>query len=283
MALTDINYSERVRAAHLNLYTLAEADAEGASRTEVVIPSNPTFNCYSIAKAYTVLAVGMAYDRGLIDTDTRVIDVLGKYFPASYDEKWNRVTLHHLMTHRVGFGCGLLDIDAQDATQWKTTDYLAIVLSTPLPFEPGTHFQYTDASFYVVSRMISEVTGMSVLDLLRPVLFDVMKYAEVAWSTCPQGYPMGATGIYLRTHDMVKLGVLWLRDGDWFGHRVVSRKFVRLTEERGYEFNPMTGDGKWIGKGGMRGQMLTYNREKGLAVAWNAYEGRVPFDAIIKE
>ena len=283
MALTDISYTERVRAAHLNLYTLVEADAGGASRTEVVTPSNPTFNCYSIAKAYTVLAVGLAYDRGLIAPETRVKDVLGRYFPASYDANWDRVTLHHLMTHGAGFGRGLLDIDAEDARKWNTKDYLAIVLATPLPFEPGTHFQYTDASFYVVSRMLSEVTGKSVLDLLRPVLFDVMNYGEIAWSTCPQGYPMGATGIYLRTEDMVKLGVLWLRDGDWFGQRVVSREFVRLTEERGYEFNPMTGDGKWIGKGGMRGQMLAYNREKGLAVAWNAYEGKVPFDAIIRE
>lgn len=283
MSLTDINYTERVKASHLNLYTIAEADAEGAVRTEVVIPANPTFNCYSIAKAYTVLAVGLVRDRRLIDTDARVTDVLHRYLPASYDEKWNRVTLDHLMTHRAGFGCGLLDIDAEDATKWGSKDYLSIVLKTPLAYEPGTRFQYTDASFYLVSRMLSEVTEMSLLDLLRPALFEVMNYDEVAWSTCPQGFQMGATGLYLRTHDMIKLGVLWLRDGDWFGQRIVSREWVRLTEERGYEFNPHSKDGKWLGKGGMRGQMLTYNREKGIAVAWNAYDGGIAFDTIIRE
>lgn len=282
MSLTDISYTERVKSAHLNLYTITEADAEGASRTEVVIPANPTFNCYSIAKAYTVLATGIVRDRGLIDTDARVTEVLRRFLPASYDEKWNRVTLHDLMTHRVGFGGGLLDIDAEDAAKWGSKDYLSIVLKTPLPYEPGTRFQYTDASFYLVSRMLSEVTGKTLLDLLRPVLFDVMNYGEVAWSACPQGYPMGATGLYLRTPDMVKLGVLWLRDGDWFGQRIVSREWVRLTEERGYEFNPYSKDGKWLGKGGMRGQMLAYNREKGLAIAWNAYDG-IAFDSIIRE
>ena len=34
---------------------------------------------------------------------------------------------------------------------------------------------------------------------------DKMKFKEFAWSRCPYGYSMGATGLYIRTEDMVKL------------------------------------------------------------------------------
>ncbi len=51
MALSDICYADRARAAGLNVYKVCEADADGNIRTETVTPSNPTFNAYSIAKA----------------------------------------------------------------------------------------------------------------------------------------------------------------------------------------------------------------------------------------
>ena len=100
MALTEINWAER--SAGMNVYTVAEGDAKGNVRLQKIIPSNPTYNCYSIAKAYSVLAAGICRDRGLLDTDTRIADVLGKYLPADADEKWQRVTLHDVLRHRIG-------------------------------------------------------------------------------------------------------------------------------------------------------------------------------------
>ena len=284
MALSEIDYTARVKEAGANIYTVVEADADGNCRVENVNPANPMFNNYSIAKAYTVFAVGLCADRGLLTPETRLCDVLGKYLPANADEKWQRVTLDMVMRHRTGYSAGgYLDIDAQDAAAWPSTDYLRLCFDGELTYEPGEVYKYTDADFYLMSRVVSEVTGKSLCDFLRPALMETMGFSELAWSTCPQGYSMGATGLYLRTKDMVKLGVLWLRGGDWFGKRLVSEDWVQKVLDRGYEFTlkTETADGKWYGKGGMRGQMLTFNPSQGLAVAWNAY-GKVPYDEIIK-
>ena len=282
MSLTDIAYDVRAKEAGLNVYSIAEADADGNCRILNPIPANPTFNCYSIAKAFAVLAVGMCYDRGLLDPTTRMTDVLGGYLPADADEKWHKVTLNDILLHRIGYGEGKLDIDAENVVKWGSTDYLSLALSAPLIHEPGMARQYTDAAYYLVSRMVSRVTGEKLVDFLRPVLMETMKFKELAWSTCPYGYSMGATGLYLRTEDIVKLGVLWLRGGDWFGTRIVSETWTQTVISRGYEFVPKLADDTsvWYGKGGMRGQMLTFNPKKGLAVAWNAY-GKVPFEAMI--
>ncbi len=111
--------------------------------------------------------------------------------------------------------------------------------------------------------------------MLRPILMETMKFKEYAWSVCPKGYSMGATGLYLRTEDMAKLGILYLNKGMWKETRVISEKWINIVLENGYEFTPL-GDG-WYGKGGMRGQLLMFNINKGKVIAYHSFENKVPY------
>ena len=106
--------------------------------------------------------------------------------------------------------------------------------------------------------------------LLRPVLSKTMAFQEVGFSCCPDGYALGGSGMFLRVEDMVKLGALYLNRGDWQGTRVLSEKWVELSIENGYGLRALAGG--WYGKGGMWGQMILFNPEKGRAVAWVAHE-----------
>jgi CubicO group peptidase (beta-lactamase class C family) len=278
--LTDISYTARARNAGLNVYFIAEADRKGRVRREENVPANPCCNCYSVAKAFTVTAVGMLYDRGLLTPETRVEEILP--IPETADKKWHRVTIDHLLRHTAGFGtAGLLDIDCDDASSYSSSDYLSLVFAAKLDHEPGEIRCYTDGAYYLLSRIVAQVAGVDPAGLLRPVLMGTLGFKEFAWSVCPQGYAMGATGLYLRTEDMVKLGVLYLNRGMWNGQRILSKEWVRLVLERGYEFTDR-GNG-WVGKGGMRGQMLAFHMEKGLAVAWHSFEKKVPFEVMIHD
>lgn len=279
--MTSTDYKARIRSQNLNVYFVSEGDRDYHIRTQKITPANPCCNCYSVAKAFTVTALGMLFDKGLLTPQTRLMDILSPFRPLDMNERWDKVTLHHVLLHRVGFGNGLLDIDAEDASQYPTTDYLRMVLSSPLPHEPGQVHQYTDAAYYLLSRVVAAVSGMDLADLLRPTLMETMQYKEMAWSTCPQGYSMGATGLYLRTEDMVKLGILYLNGGEWHGTRIISREWVNMVLENGYEFGNI-GQG-WYGKGGMRGQMLMFNPERGLAVACHSYENNLSISPLMPE
>lgn len=277
MFFTD--YAARIQKRGLNTYFVAQADREYHVRLQTVIPANPCCNCYSIAKAFIVTAIGILVDKKLLTPQTRALDVLGSFAPSGMDPKWKDVTVHDLLLHRVGFDRGLLDIDVDDASQYRTNDYLNLVLSTPLAHQPGTVSQYTDAAYYVLSRIIAQVNGSDVADLLRPILMDTMEFKEFAWSRCPLGYSMGATGLYLRTEDLVKLGVLYLNNGEWKGTRIISSDWVNTVLENGYEFRDK-GCG-WFGKGGMRGQLLIFNPSQGIAVGCHSYERTSPLSALI--
>ena len=257
----------------LNAYFICEGNSKYEIKKEVINPANPTCNCYSVAKAFTVTAIGMLYDKGLLTPQTLLKDILKSYLPHDIDDKWLKVTIHDLLLHKVGFGCGMLDIDCEDASMYPTNDYLNIVLSTKLKYEPGTVHQYTDAAYYLLSRVVSELSGINLADFLRPILMDTLKFKEFAWSMCPKGYSIGATGLYIRTEDMVKLGILYLNNGLWNNEQIISKEWVNLVLQNGYEFKQI-GDG-WYSKGGMCGQFLMFNYKLDKVIAVHSYDDDV--------
>ena len=258
---------------NFNTYFICEANKSYDIKKIEIVPSNPTCNCYSVAKAFTVLGIGLLYDKKLLTPDTLLCDVLKKHLPSNIDSKWLKVTIHDVLKHKIGFGCGLLDIDCDDASLYPTSDYLSIVFNTKLTYEPGTVSQYTDAAYYILSRVVFELTNLDLSDLLRPILMEKMRFKEFAWSKCPYGFSIGATGLYIRTEDMVKLGILFLNKGIWKEERIVSEEWINLVIENGYEFHHL-GNG-WYAKGGMRGQFLMFNFEKGKSIACHSFDDEV--------
>ena len=247
----------------INLYDFALWTEENGVQSHRFQPSNRCNNSYSVAKAFTMTAIGLLYDDGRLN----VTDSLGQIFG---DPAWNAVTIEHALTHRIGYGQGYLDIDVEDISTYPTDDFLALALSYPRPHAPGEHYQYTDAAFYLLSRVVDHVSGEKLDSLLWRRIIKPMAFQEIAWSRCPHEYPIGATGLYVSSHDMVKLGALYLNGGIWNGKQLISAEWVKLAEERGYELHsPAEGI---LGKGGMYGQFLGYSREKNAAFAWHAFD-----------
>ena len=275
------NYKQKILEKKLNTYFVSIGDTDYNIQKIAIVPANPTCNCYSVAKAFTVTAIGLLYDKGLLKPSDLLCDILKKHLPVDIDPKWLKVTIHDVLLHKMGLGAGLLDIDCDDASQYPSSDYLEIVLKTTLKYDPGTIHQYSDAAYYLLSRVVSEITGKDMIELLRPILMEKMRFKELAWSTCPKGYSIGATGLYIRTEDMVKLGILYLNKGIWQEERILSEEWIELVLSKGYEFKYI--DNGWYGKGGMRGQLLIFNPSLGKTIACHSYEDKIPYDIFMKK
>lgn len=248
--------------------TLAE---NGVSKTAVVNPANGAQNSYSIAKVFTVTAIGMLVDKDLLRTDEKVCDILRDQLPSKIDPAWEAMTVHHLLTHSAGFAGGYLDIDAVNHVSVAGEDYLGYLFRTKLEYTPGAESRYSDAAFYLLSRVFTAKSGEKMDDYLLKHLFYPLGFREMAWSKCPMGYPMGATGLYVYTEDLVKLGELYLNQGLYCGKQIISQEWVETVLREGYEFARTPGGG--YGKGGMYGQMLTFYPEQSRAVAYHSFGG----------
>lgn len=247
------------------------AEIRGKQTTAELIelyPATPCQNIYSIAKAFTVTAVGMLSDRGLLSVDEFLPAALGKLCPKQYHPRWNDTTLHMLLQHRVGLPEGCLDIDVLDGNAFGE-DFLHYTMNLPLAEDHGTVRHYTDAAFYLLSCVVENRSGMPLDDFLWQELFRPLAFRDAAWSHCPKGHAMGATGLYVRVTDTIKLGSLYMNGGLWGGKRLLSEEWIQTVKEHRYEFSPYA-FGDAYGKGGMLGQQLFIIPHAGRTVAWQA-------------
>lgn len=247
---------------NLHLYGITEI-RNGKSETALITPGSNCHNIYSVTKAFTTTAIGMLEDRGLLSTE----DPVSRFFPVPDTENWKKLKIAHLLSHTMGIGNGFLDIDCEYAPDWNSDDYLALTFAQDLPFEPGTHYQYSDGSFYLAARIFSAVAGEKMDDFLARELFYPLRFREFAFAKCPHGYPVGGTGLYITTEDMAKLGLLYLRKGELNGRRYLSEKFINKALGR-FDIMPAYGG---FAKGGMLGQYLYFNYDKDQVIAWQGH------------
>lgn len=259
-----------VRENEINMFDIAVCDKENTERV-VFTETNPCQNSYSVTKLYCVTALGMLYDDGLMTPDMTVGEIF-KDEIRSYgidEEKWSKITVDHVLTHKIGFEKGFLDIDVEDASKYTSEDFLYLVLSHDIPLEPGSKYVYSDAAYYLASRIVTKLSGEKLDELLMRRLLQPLKVRETAFAKCPLGYPIGATGLYIRTVDMLKLGRVYLDGGVYNGTKIISQEWIDIVLSRGYELRPY---GHGYTKGGMRGQRLYINPTTGVAVAWHSFD-----------
>ena len=259
----ELNTQEKANVFSVAVYQ------DGDLQTRSFGKSNPCQNAYSVAKTFIVTAIGLLVDQGLLTIDETVVDILADELPETYNEVWSQTTVEMLMLHNVGLSAGFLDIDVLDATTFGE-DYLSYVLNAPIreDYNPlGNSYTYTDAAYYLLSRIVEKKSGMGTDDFLWKYLFYPIGCRETAWSHCPKGHVIGATGLYIRAEDLVKHGVIYLNGGMYGDKRILSQGWVQTVLDRGYEFRSYD-KGVSFRKGGMRGQMLIIVPRMKRVMAW---------------
>jgi len=260
-----------IKKCEANIYSIAEYK-DGRVESLQLQEANPCQDLYSVAKAFVVTAIGMLCDRGLLRTDEIITDILGDECPADCEKVWYRTTVDMLLLHKVALPGGFLDIDCIDANEFGE-DYLAYIMTYKSGFEGDIPEPvYTDAAYYMLSRIVEKRAGMGTDTFLWKNLFYPLGFREAAWSRCPMGHVMGATGLYLRAEDTVKLGAVYLGGGMWKDQRILSEEWVNTVLEKGYELKRI-GSKLIYGKGGMRGQMLMIMPEQNRAAAYTGCGG----------
>ena len=264
--------SEFIKSQRYSIYNFAEIH-NGIESEVCITPANPCQNSYSVAKVFTVSAIGLLFDKGLISTSDKIMDILSDQIPTGIvrkvDQRWWDVSIDDALLHKIGLAKNFLDIDCLDPTQFGE-DYLSYVLCAPFECPPCTERIYTDASYYLLARVVEKKVRMPLDTFLWKNLLYPLAIREAAFTKCPKGHAMGATGLYIRTLDMARLGALYLGGGEYNGKRILSEEWVTTVLKRGYELR-LGGYCEGYCKGGMRGQMLYIFPKQNRVIAWHGY------------
>ncbi len=172
---------------------------------------------HSMSKTVIGMAIGFLVDEGKLDTGMYLVDIFPEYKP--FDERFSQITVDNLLTmtsailHREE--SSVVEVD------W-TQDFFASKLNAA----PGTSFLYNSMNSYMLARIVEKISSESVMDFLKPRLFEPLGIKNVFWEKSPEGTAKGGWGLYLSLESWCKLGQMMLLEGVFEGKRILSKNWV---------------------------------------------------------
>jgi CubicO group peptidase (beta-lactamase class C family) len=165
----------------------------GLANREHNVPNTPEtrFRLGSITKQFTAMAVLILQEQGKLGVREKV----KKYLDDAPDA-WDKVTVHHLLTHTSGVPSFTDFPDyPKTMTQHMTAEELvARFRDKPLDFPPGTRFHYSNSGYVLLGRLIEKVSGESYEGFLRRQIFTPLKMKNTGFDNPMAVIPHRAAG-----------------------------------------------------------------------------------------
>ncbi len=162
---------------------------------------------YSMSKSVTSTAIGFCVSEGLISLD----DKISKFFPEYKSAKLpvnNNLTVRMLLTMRSD---KLITVFENKGG----TDWIKNYFHAPFLAPPDTKFNYISENTYMLSAIVSRVTGMNVIDYLYPRLLEPLGIEKPFWETDKNGVCAGGWGLYMKSEDLAKFFYPYLHEGKY--------------------------------------------------------------------
>lgn len=184
---------------------------------------------HSCTKSVMSTLVGIAIEQGYIESvDVPVLEIFADKGIENPDERLRDLTLGHLLTMQTG-------LHSQDSYLYgyaglfemqRTEDWTEYILHLPLEVAPGTRFDYSNMASFLLSAVLTEASGMDTLAFARQHLFEPLGIRDVQWERSPQGVGIGWARMWLKPHDMAKIGLLYLQNGSWGDEQIVPAHWI---------------------------------------------------------
>ena len=89
---------------------------------------------YSLSKSFTATAIGMAVDEKRVSIGDRVVDFFPDKLPSQLDQRWQALTIKHLLTMTTGHG----EDPTNKVMGAPDGDWVKAFFACPLDHDPGT-------------------------------------------------------------------------------------------------------------------------------------------------
>jgi len=245
-------------------------------------------NLWSASKSVTALAVGFAVKDHLLRVDDKLIDFFDKEeLPEARPYYLMTVTIKNLLQMSSGFSEDILG----KVEGGQITEPCKYMLSSNLTYKPGTTFSYNSMNAYLLSAVITKLTGKTMEEYLEEKLFEPLGIKQHIWEKTDEGYNMGGWGLHITTESMAKLGQFCVQKGKWDGNQLLSASWFdeMLSEQTstsninwgkeygygyGYQVWGMSQPGCWRFDGAW-GQEVIIIPDKNAVVVTNAHQNNL--------
>jgi CubicO group peptidase (beta-lactamase class C family) len=211
-------------------------------------------NIMSVTKTFTGVLVGLAIDKGFIES---VNDPISKYLTGIvtfHDVVKPAITIDQLLKMSFGHSWnGTTEASLFEECFFDSDDNLQFIIDLPLVSAPGTVFNYSDGASHLLSAIITEATGMNTADFAKEYLLDPLGIKKFTWATDNRGYPLGAAYLRIKPADMITFGNMILNRGEYNGTQVVPAEWIdtmtttKILTNNDVPYGPEYGYQTWLG------------------------------------
>lgn len=163
---------------------------------------------HSMCKSITSMAIGFLRAEGKLSFEEKVCDILSVKTLLSTATPVRNLTVKHLL-------CMSSGVDYKEIGIVLEKDWQNAFFRSTSEFEPGKKFDYNSMNTYLLSCIVTQITGQSLTEYLMPRLFEPLGIKNFKWEKSPMGIDKGGWGLYMTIEDMAKLGQLLLNKGVW--------------------------------------------------------------------
>ena len=185
---------------------------------------------YSATKTILSVAVGIAYDRGLIALDKSITEYIPK---AKTNKDFEKITIHRLLTMSVG----------SLPFRPEGSSYLDFSLACPISNPDKKIFNYSNISAYLVGVALTNAIGEDLGEFIEKNIFEPLHITRYEYGRCQDGYFYGASLMKLTVHELSQIGLLLYNKGVYEGKRILSEDYVQkatsiqqMNREGGYGY-----------------------------------------------
>jgi CubicO group peptidase (beta-lactamase class C family) len=186
---------------------------------------------YSVSKSFLSVAIGILKDRNLLNLDDFVLF----FFEGdikTYLPEYEKLKVKHLLSMRVGQENDIFrEVTLND-------NPFEMFFNQPMVNEPGSRFYYSNIASFILSAIVTKLTGKSLNDFLNDNLYKKIGMDQPEWRQ-RDGISLGATGLQVSSHDLARFGLLLLNDGNWDGEQIVSKEYLTLATKKHIETTDM--------------------------------------------
>jgi hypothetical protein len=177
---------------------------------------------YSLSKSFTSTGIGLAVAEVLLTVDDPVLQFFPNDAPANPSANLKAMRVRHLLAMNTGHQADTTDrVFGSESDNWPRA-----FLALPVEHAPGTWFVYNTAATYMLSAIITKLTGEPLLEYLRPRLFEPLGIEYPTWETDPRGISLGGTGLHIKLENITRFGQMYLQRGLWEGERIVPEAWA---------------------------------------------------------
>jgi CubicO group peptidase (beta-lactamase class C family) len=182
---------------------------------------------FSLSKSFASTGIGLAIAEGRLSLDDTVLSFFPEDVPAEPSQNLQAMRVRDLLSMSTGHHA-----DAIAGFPYKSSHLTKAFLALPVAHKPGTHFVYNTPASYMLSAIVQNVSGTTLLEYLGPRLFEPLGIQNPTWDASADGVSMGGFGLRVATEDIARFGQLYLQKGRWNGQQILPTAWAEAATAR---------------------------------------------------